>query len=303
MFAGYGGLDLGLMQVFPEARPAWHMEIEPGPAHVLAHHYPTVPNLGDVTKVDWEHVEPVDIITAGYPCQPFSVAGHRKGTNDERHLWPHVLNAIRILRPQFAVFENVPGHITCGLDTVLADLAGIGWDAQWQTIRASDIGAPHHRERLFILAFPADSHGIGLKEKRLASRPAQAFTWDHDLLDTLAGISGAANISHEIRMRWGQAAPRILTWAMVTGHLPPLITEEADAPSVHPRFPEIKAQTSAEMIEWLMGLPPGWVTQVPGLRRTQMIKMLGNGVVPLQAAAAIKELVEVACGESIHAAA
>ena len=76
MFAGYGGLDLGLMQVFPEARPAWHMEIEPGPAHVLAHHYPTVPNLGDVTKVDWEHVEPVDIITAGYPCQPFSVAGH-----------------------------------------------------------------------------------------------------------------------------------------------------------------------------------------------------------------------------------
>ncbi len=79
---------------------------------------------------------------------------------------------------------------------------------------------------------------------------------------------------------------------MVTGHLPPLITEEVEASSVHPRFPNIKAQTSAEMIEWLMGLQPGWVTQVPGLRRTQMIKMLGNGVVPLQAATAIRELME-----------
>lgn len=300
MFAGYGGLDLGLMQVFPEARPAWHMEIEPGPAHVLAHHYPTVPNLGDVTKVDWEHVEPVDIITAGYPCQPFSVAGHRKGTNDKRHLWPHVLNAIRILRPQFAVFENVPGHITCGLDTVLADLAGIGWDAQWQTIRASDVGAPHHRERLFILAYP---NGKRPQAQRQSGGQAQEIPWDNDLLDTLAGISGAANISHEIKMRWGQAAPRILTWAMVTGHLPPIITEEINAPSIHPRFPSVKAQTSAEMIEWLMGLPAGWVTETPNVTRAQQLKMLGNGVVPLQAATAIEELVEVACGESIHAAA
>lgn len=70
MFAGYGGLELGLMQVFPEATPAWHMEIEPGPGKVLAHHYPNVPNLGDVTRVDWEEVagsQPVDVITAGYP--------------------------------------------------------------------------------------------------------------------------------------------------------------------------------------------------------------------------------------------
>ena len=292
MFAGYGGLDLGLMQVFPETTPAWHMEIEPGPTKVLSHHYPDVPNLGDVTKVDWQHAQPVDVITAGYPCQPFSTAGSRKGTHDPRHLWPHVHTAIRTIQPRFAVFENVLGHLTLGLDTVLRDLAEIGWDAEWETIRASDVGAPHHRERLFILAFPADSRGVGFEAQRLACRPAQAFTWDHDLFDTLAWINGAANIGHEIKMRWGQAAPHILAWAMVTGHLPPLITEEVEAPSVHPRFPNIKAQTSAEMIEWLMGLQPGWVTQVPGLRRTQMIKMLGNGVVPLQAATAIRELME-----------
>lgn len=300
MFAGYGGLDLGLMQVFPEARPAWHMEIEPGPAHVLTHHYPTVPNLGDVTKVDWEHVEPVDIITAGYPCQPFSVAGHRKGNNDKRHLWPHVLNAIRILRPQFAVFENVPGHITCGLDTVLADLAGIGWDAQWQTIRASDVGAPHHRERLFILAYP---NGKRPQAQRQSGGQAQEIPWDNDLLDFLAGLNSSADIDHELRSRYEDYGPAILTWALATGTPPPPLLVDHPVRSLHPRFPESKAATNPEFIEWLMGLPAGWITQVPGLRRTQMLKALGNGVVPLQAATAIKELVEVACGESIHAAA
>lgn len=287
MFAGYGGLDLGLIQVIPEATPAWHMEIDPGPAHVLAHRYPNVPNLGDVTQVDWYQVEPVEVITAGYPCQPFSVAGQRKGTNDERHLWPHVFNAIRVLRPQFAVFENVPGHITLGLDTVLCDLAEIGWDAEWTVNRASDVGAPHHRERLFILAYP---HGKRPQAQRQSSGQAQEIAWDNNMLDFLAGLNGAADIDHELKMQFEDYGPAILTWALITGTPPPPILVDHPVRSLHPRFPESKAATNPAFIEWMMGLPAGWVTQVPGLTRTQMLKVLGNGVVPQTAATALQDL-------------
>lgn len=289
MFAGYSGLEMSVMQVL-DAQLAWFAEIDEAPARILHHHYPHVPNLGDVTKVDWWSVPPIDILTAGYPCQPFSQAGKRKGTNDERHLWPHVLDAIRILRPQIAVFENVPGHITCGLDAVLADLARIGWDAEWTTIRASDVGAPHHRERLFILAFPADSHGIGLEAERQPGGSPQAFTGDNNMLDFLAGLNGAADIDHELKMQFEDYGPAILTWALITGTPPPPLLVDHPVRSLHPRFPESKAATNPEFIEWIMGLPAGWVTGVPGLTRTQMLKALGNGVVPLQAATALREI-------------
>ncbi len=292
MFAGYGGLDLGLIQVIPEATPAWHMEIDPGPAHVLAHRYPNVPNLGDVTQVDWYQVEPVEVITAGYPCQPFSVAGHRKGTNDERHLWPHVLNAIRILRPQFAFFENVPGHITLGLGTVLCDLAEIGWDAEWTINRASDVGAPHHRDRLFILAYP---HGKRPQAQRFPRGQAAEKSWDNDLYDFLALLSTAADIEHELGSRYGEYGPAILTWAIASGYTPPPLIE--DHVTYHDQglwgraFPEVKAATSPDFVEWMMGLPAGWVTAPEiGLTRAQQLKAIGNGVVPQQAAYAFRDL-------------
>lgn len=288
MFAGYSGLEMGVRQVL-DAQPAWFAEIDPAPARILAHHYPQVPNLGDVTRVDWEEVrdsQPIDILTAGYPCQPFSQAGHRKGTNDERHLWPHVYAAIKSLRPRLAVFENVLGHLTLGLDTVLKDLAEIGWDAQWTTLRASDVGAPHHRERLFILATNPD--GFRPQAGRLTRRPAPQITWDNDLHSTLAGLSRAANINHEMKLRWGDTAPAILTWVMLTGREPPPIVIDHPDRQLHPRFPESRAATNPEFIEWLMGLPAGWVTEVPGLTRNQQIKALGNGVLPQCAATAIR---------------
>lgn len=90
LFSGYGGLDMGVQMVFHNAEPAWFVENDQGPARILAHHWPGTPNLGDVTSVDWSAVPPVDILTGGYPCQPFSTAGKRQGETDERHLWPHV---------------------------------------------------------------------------------------------------------------------------------------------------------------------------------------------------------------------
>ncbi|WP_425297057.1 DNA cytosine methyltransferase [Nocardia brasiliensis] len=93
--------------------------------------------------MDWHSVPPIDILTAGYPCQPFSTSGRRKGKDDPRHLWPFVYEAIRVLRPRLTLLENVAGHRSKGFDTVLGDLAEIGLSAQWVSVRASDIGAPH----------------------------------------------------------------------------------------------------------------------------------------------------------------
>lgn len=116
---------------------------------ILAHRYPGIPNVGDITAVDWGAVEPVDIITGGYPCQPFSHAGRRQGQADERHLWPHVADILAIMRPRIVVFENVRGHLTLGFDEVVRDLHRLGYDIRWTLLRASDIGACHQRARLF----------------------------------------------------------------------------------------------------------------------------------------------------------
>ena len=132
---------MAVEEVF-DATPTWFMENDDAPSRVLAHHWPDVPNLGDVTTIDWTTVEPVDILTGGYPCQPFSTAGHRKGTNDERHLWPYVRRAIRYLRPQLTILENVPGHLTKGFDQVLGDMAEDGLHVRWTCLQASSIGAP-----------------------------------------------------------------------------------------------------------------------------------------------------------------
>ena len=149
LFTGYGGLDIAV-----GGDLAWYSEIDKPACKVLQTHYPNVPNLGDIKKVDWSHVEAVDVITGGYPCQPFSHAGLRKGKNDERHLWPYVRDAIDALRPRYAILENVAGHVSLGFGDVLADLATIGFNAEWGIIRASDVGAPHGRKRLFIIAYP-----------------------------------------------------------------------------------------------------------------------------------------------------
>ncbi|WP_328982214.1 DNA cytosine methyltransferase [Streptomyces mirabilis] len=179
---GYGGLDIAVQAVFGGSL-TWVADNDPGAARVLAHHHPEVPNLGDITAVDWHGAEPVDILTGGYPCQPFSTAGKRKGTKDARHLWPHIARALGVLRPRIAVFENVAGHLSLGFDTVLGDLAALGFDADWCCVRASDIGAAHQRNRLFVLAWPADSGGAGLARRWAARATAHRSIAVADAVD------------------------------------------------------------------------------------------------------------------------
>lgn len=177
LFSGYGGLDLAVEAIF-NAQPVWFCEFDDAPSKILAHHWPNIPNHRDVTTINWEEIEPVDIITGGSPCQDLSQAGKRAGMTEgtRSNLWVNMREAIATLQPKFVVWENVLGALSAtatsdsdleqgggllaapggghlrALGRVLGDLAEIGYDAKWTTLRASDIGAPHHRARVFLIA-------------------------------------------------------------------------------------------------------------------------------------------------------
>jgi DNA (cytosine-5)-methyltransferase 1 len=339
---GYGGLDMAV-----GGDLAWVCDFDKGAAKILAHRYPDVPNLHDLTVIDWSEVEPVDVITAGFPCQPFSYAGKRKGTTDERHLWPYIADALRVLQPRFAVFENVPGLLRLGLADVLSDLAEIGFDAEWTTVRASDVGAPHRRERLFIVAVRHARHNaggtkLGVESEGSASgatepdkdaTPDAASTRRSGRQDPGAGGNDAGEgawggesergsfpstpdtgserhgggqdartvgraygeVEGEQRERertrevagagshtaWGDYEPAVNRWERTLGRPAPnpTITGRTGRPVLNPPF-----------VEWMMGLPEGWVTDVPDLSRVAQLKALGNGVAPAQAVAALTQL-------------
>ena len=195
LFSGYGGLDMAVSSVLGGS-VAWHVEFDKAPSRILAHHYPDVPNYGDVTAVDFTTIEPVDVLTGGYPCQPFSHAGLRKGTDDERHLWPHVLRAIREMGPRLAILENVRGHISLGFDVVLTDLASVGWSARWGVVRASDAGAPHQRARLFIVAYPECQRHDGRRECGAEGPPKRWGTHAQGLADHAADADDSGRREH-----------------------------------------------------------------------------------------------------------
>ena len=152
LFSGIGGLDLGLERA--GMRVIWQSEIDPYACKVLAKHWPEVVNHGDIKEITWGDVVRPDVLCGGYPCQPFSLTGHRKGEQDERHLWPWVREAISQLRPRYVILENVRGHLSLGGVSVIGDLASIGYDAEWRIVSASSVGAPHRRDRVIIVGYP-----------------------------------------------------------------------------------------------------------------------------------------------------
>jgi DNA (cytosine-5)-methyltransferase 1 len=182
LFSGIGGLDLGLERAGMTI--AWHSEIDPYACKVLAKHWPGVPNHGDIKNIDWRTVEPVGVICGGYPCQPFSTAGKRRGTDDPRHLWPWVRDAISALRPRYAILENVRGHLTMGGLTVIGELAEIGYDAEWRVVSAAGLGAAHRRQRLFIVAYPTGTRLQrciwSIHEERHSGRSALCPRWESE---------------------------------------------------------------------------------------------------------------------------
>ena len=180
LFTGYGGLDMGVaMAIDPDARVAWTSDVEPGPCKLAATRWPDTPNLGDITRVDWADVEPVDIICGGSPCQDLSLAGKRAGmaTGTRSGLWESMAAAVETIRPRLVVWENVLGALSGrayspveseptmlgtaangpslrAAGRVVGDLASLGYSSAWRVVRASDAGAPHQRARLFLVGYP-----------------------------------------------------------------------------------------------------------------------------------------------------
>lgn len=322
LFSGVGGLDMAVHAAF-DAVPAWFAEIDPAPAKVLAHHFPDVPNLGDVSTVNWAAVPPVEIITAGFPCQDVSVAGRRKGIREGTRsgLWSYVAAAIGVFHPELVIIENVRGLLSAkasrnlDLDTdqgdlddavilraigaVLGDLADLGFDAEWGVFPASAVGAPHRRDRVFIVARPADAESIGLEAGPVPVRTAAQLPEPARDLGTTPdperfGLDGrgaapgqAGGARPPVDRRgpdtWGKYADAVHRWER--------LTRPAPAPTEPNR--NGRPRLAATFAEWMMGWPDGWVTAPAlGLTRTQQLKIIGNGVVPQQAHEAIRQLTD-----------
>ena len=369
LFTGYGGLDMGVaMALDPGARVAWTSDVETGPCRLAEVRWPGVPNLGDITAIDWAAVEPVDIICGGSPCQDLSLAGRRAGmrAGTRSGLWAAMAAAIETIRPRLVVWENVQGALTSGAYSdverepgllgdgaarpalraagrVVGDLASIGYDCRWAVVRASDAGAPHQRARLFLVGHP---HGQPWDVRRAAGpgetpirRPlrdpagpslgtliptptasdhkagrhpegtGRSLTQAVQLLPTggLLPTPQATNAPrssagygpnlHEVATssdltHFGPYAKAIARWEQITGRAAP-------PPSTPSRREGGKPQLSTRFVEWLMGLPDGHVTgEDLALPREHQLRLLGNGVVPQQAALAVGMLVRAAWKEA-----
>ncbi len=158
LFAGIGGMDLGLERAGMECR--WQVEIDPYCTKVLERHWPNVKRYGDITTVNGADLERVDVIAGGFPCQDLSCAGEMAGIDGKRSgLWSEFARLIGIVRPRFVLVENVSGLLANEpMRRVLGDLFALGFDAEWESIPAASVGAPHIRDRVWIFAYPRQEH-------------------------------------------------------------------------------------------------------------------------------------------------
>ena len=268
--SGIGGLELAL-RMAAGVRTVCHVERDSFAASVLVARMAEAaldqaPIWDDLSTFDasaWRGC--VDIVSAGFPCQPFSVAGKQRGTDDERHLWPHVARIIRESGASLAFLENVPGLVGLGITEVLGDLAEMGFDAEWGCLSASEVGAPHGRERIFILAY-ANGEGEQQSKGCLADLWGRTRDGGEDVGDAdLARLEGRL-------VRKGERADERPAW--------PPGPEDSDGWAKW-----IERRGSSPVLCRGVDEPAAW------LDRADRLRCLGNAVVPAQAAAAFRLLV------------
>jgi DNA (cytosine-5)-methyltransferase 1 len=309
---GYGGLEMGLENLFGGINLAFVAENDVECSRLLEKRV-GAPNLGDITQVDWWNVlesinddtPDLDLLMAGYPCQPFSTAGKRKGDNDERAIFSYISDGIGVLRPRYLFLENVAGHLTLGGVGVIAELTKLGYDCRWGIVRASDAGAPHQRARLFIWAETSDTkkRNAGNAKQQSMDTPIRSTAKFREPTGKTIANSSSERLQRLWRERelaegerenettrhahdgikktagwdFGVYEKAIRRWGEITGlEVPPPISSKG----VEPAF-----------VEFMMGLPSGWVTgKDADLPRSAQMRILGNGVVPQQATLALKVL-------------
>lgn len=268
LFSGIGGFALGLKWT-GQFKTVLFCEIDGYCQKVLHQHWPDVPIIGDIHDIGERTIHDydlgsIDLVTAGFPCQPFSNAGKRAGASDERYLWPELARAIRALKPRYILLENVPGLLSINdgreFGIVLSDLAACGYDAEWQVLPASAFGAWHRRDRIWIVAYASR---IGLSESgtRKSSSNEQ---WDNppsqqngrsELHEIIAGSQVAPNSSikqcygNELFASWRPISTNSGWWAAE-----PALGRVADG--VPGRVDRIKALGNAvvpQVVEWIGG--------------------------------------------------
>jgi site-specific DNA-cytosine methylase len=200
LFSGIGGLDIAAEAA--GFTTVGQCEWADYPTQILEQHWPDVPRWRDIRTLTKESfyektgLRTVDVISGGFPCQPFSLAGKRRGQEDDRYLWPEMLRVIRELRPSWVLGENVPGIVNLALDTVLADLEAEGYESQAFLVPACGVDAPHKRYRVAILAHAnehrlgamrwdwefqnAQTHGGTRSDNRRGTPPAFSGEWRQD---------------------------------------------------------------------------------------------------------------------------
>jgi DNA (cytosine-5)-methyltransferase 1 len=216
LFAGIGGFDLGFERVGMKCK--WQVEIDDYATQVLAKHWPNVHRERDIRQCGKHNLEPVDVICGGFPCQDISYAGSGAGLDGERSgLFFESVRLVRELRPRVVVLENVSALLTRGLDRVLGTLASLGFDAEWHCIPASHVGAPHIRDRVFIIAY-ANSRRLSQQSQLHTEQPAGIETGtqrddSERLRDHLADSIGKGL---EIRQGENTGGARSIDWSIVT---------------------------------------------------------------------------------------
>ena len=293
--AGIGGLELGIKIASPESRTVCYVEGEAYASSILINqmergNLDSAPIWSNVRTFDcraWRGL--VDCISGGYPCQPFSQAGLRKGTDDERHLWPHFRRIIGELKPRRVFFENVPGHLSLGFEEVLSDLRGLGYRVEAGLFSASEVGLPQLRKRLFIMG---DSEHAGLYADRKESRSDREDLFNSPQGESQAEQPSGTSSEDLVHMADSDSEDGIIInrpEQQISGLGESALSSFGGRPQMWPPTPN-DTDRWKRVIEGSPGLAPAIPKSL--LRgvangnavRVDQLRALGNAVVPLVAA-------------------